>query len=346
MKNKKLWVRRASVIPVAALVVGLAACSSGGNGGANVAGVSVFSLSNQFLATEADLVQQALTESGWMTKPTTDAGASIDQQVTDINNLLSAGATGLIIDPADSAGIVPALNAAEEAGVPVVLVDVGASGGKAYMTVRVDNSAAAAQACEQMGKLLVAAGKPNATILELQGIMAQQAGQQRSEGFNKCMAEKFPTMKIVSQPTDWVAEKAADATQTVTASQQVDAIYMHSDCALLTGVLSALSQGGLDKPVGDAGHIVLGAIDGCPAALEAIGTGIMDFTVEQPLVKYAELSVRFLNDARDGVVPTEGADKDGGVITKINTGYEYIIPATLVTLENVKENSLWGNRAK
>ncbi|MEI7447753.1 MAG: substrate-binding domain-containing protein, partial [Burkholderiales bacterium] len=126
--------------------------TAAGGGGAKLgkAGVSVFSLSNEFLASEAKLAAAALGAGGWEALPPVDAKASVDQQVTDVNNLIAAGVAGLVIDPADSAGIVPALNAAEKAGVPVVLVDVGASGGKAYMTVRVDNAAAAAQVCDQM----------------------------------------------------------------------------------------------------------------------------------------------------------------------------------------------------
>lgn len=327
----------------------LAACGSsdgGGVSGEKVAGVSVFSLSNQFLASEAQLTQSSLKTNGWSTKPTRDAKASVDQQVTDVNNLIAAGATGLIIDPADSSGIVPALKSAERAKVPVVLVDVGATGGKAYMTVRVDNTKAAAQVCEEMGKQLTEAGKDKGTVLELQGILAQQAGRERTKGFDDCMAKNYPNIKIVRQPTDWDAQKAADATQTVTSSQQIDAIYMQSDCAMLTGVLSALKQAGKDAPAGSKGHIILGALDGCPASLTAIRGGQMDFTVEQPLVKYAELAAKFLTDAAAGKKITVGPDGNGGEIVKAPTGYENIVPATLVTKSNVEDETLWGNAAK
>jgi ABC-type sugar transport system substrate-binding protein len=322
--------------------------TASGGGGAELgkAGVSVFSLSNEFLASEAKLAAAALSAGGWEALPPVDAKASVDQQVTDVNNLIAAGVAGLVIDPADSAGIVPALNAAEKAGVPVVLVDVGASGGKAYMTVRVDNAAAAAQVCDQMGKMLTEAGKPNGTVLQLQGILAQQAGQQRTSGFDECMAKNYPDIKIIRQPTDWDAKKAADATQTVVSSETVDAIYMHSDCALLTGVQSALKQIGKLTPKGDPNHIILGAIDGCAAALDAIRAGTLDFTVEQPLVTYASLSAKYLTDAANGVQPTEGPAAPSGKIVKNVTGYEHILDAVLVTDKNVEDADRWGNAAK
>lgn len=357
--------QRLAIAAAASVMLLLAACgsdsessdttASGGSsettaagGGAKLgkAGVSVFSLSNEFLASEAKLAAAALGEAGWEALPPVDAKASVDQQVTDINNLIAAGVAGIVIDPADSAGIVPALNAAEKAGVPVVLVDVGASGGKAYMTVRVDNAAAAAQVCDQMGKMLTEAGKPNGTVLQLQGILAQQAGQQRTSGFDECMAKNYPDIKIIRQPTDWDAKKAADATQTVVSSETVDAIYMHSDCALLTGVLSALKQIDRLAPKGDPDHIILGAIDGCAAALDAIRAGTLDFTVEQPLVTYASLSAKYLTDAANGVQPTEGPAAPSGKIVKNVTGYEHILDAVLVTDQNVEDADRWGNAAK
>jgi ribose transport system substrate-binding protein len=315
-------------------------------GSKRIAGVSVFSLSNLFLASEAKLVQAALTEAGWEVRPPVDAKAAVDQQVTDINNLIAAGATGLVIDPADSAGIVPALNAAEKAGVNVVLVDVGAKAGKAYMTVRVDNTAAAAQAAAQMGKLLTEAGKTSGTVLELQGMLSQEAGRQRSSGFGEYMAQHYPNIKIVRQPTDWDAKKAADATQTVASSMAIDAIYLHSDCALLTGVLSALKQIGRLYPKGDPKHIILGGIDGCPVALDAIRAKTLDFTVEQPLRTYATLSAKYLSDAANGVPATEGDDGKGGRVVKNVTGHEHIVKATLVTEETVNDPILWANATR
>ena len=311
-----------------------------------IGAVSIFSLANEFLASEAKLATASLAALGWETLPIVEAQSSVEQQVTDVNNLIAAGATGIIIDPADSAGIVPALNAAEKAGVKVVLMDVGATGGKAYMTVRVDNAEAGAAACSQMGKLLQQGGKANGTILELQGIMAQQAGQQRSSGFHDCMKANFPDIKIISQPTDWDPSKAADATQTVLASQKIDAIYMHSDCALLSGVLAALKQADALRPVGDAGHIVTGAIDGCAAALDAIRAGSLDFTVEQPLVKYGEMAAKYLDDAINGVVVNPGDVPGNGKIVETVTGLEHIVPAVLITKENVEDPTNWGNAAR
>jgi ribose transport system substrate-binding protein len=338
MKNRKLK-------PILAGAISMLAASSA-VAQDRVGAVSIFSLANEFLSSEAKLATASLEALGWQTLPIVEAQTSVEQQVTDVNNLIAAGVTGIIIDPADSAGIVPALNAAEEAGVKVVLMDVGATGGTAYMTVRIDNAEAGGVACMQMGTIMTEAGKGNGIVLELQGIMAQQAGQQRSSGFHECMAANFPDIQIVSQPTDWDPSRAADAVQTVLASQKIDAIYMHSDCALLSGVVASLRQADALLPASDPNHIITGAIDGCPAALTAIRTGELDFTVEQPLVKYGQLSAQYLEDAVNGVVHEVGDVPGNGRIVETVTGLEHILPAVLITLENVEAPSNWGNAAK
>jgi ABC-type sugar transport system substrate-binding protein len=214
------------------------------------------------------------------------------------------------------------------------------------MTVRVDNAAAGAQVAAQIGKLLAESGKTVGTVLELQGMLSQEAGRQRSAGFAEYMAKNHPNIKIIKQPTDWDARKAADATQTVVSSVPIDAIYMHSDCALLPGVLSALKQTGRLFPKGDPKHIILGSIDGSPLAIESIRAKTLDFMVEQPLLTYAKLSAKYLSDAVQGLPATEGEDGKGGRIIKSATGHEHIVKATLVTEENVNDPTLWGNSAK
>ena len=126
----------------------------------------------------------------------------------------------------------------------------------------------------------------------------------------------------------------------------IDAIYLHSDCALLTGVLSALKQIGRLYPKGDPKHIILGGIDGCPVALDAIRAKTLDFTVEQPLRTYATLSAKYLSDAANGVPATEGDDGKGGRVVKNVTGHEHIVKATLVTEETVNDPTLWANATR
>lgn len=309
-----------------------------------VFGFSMPFLTNEFFIALNDLTVDRMEAEGWNVLSTTDAQQQADKQVQDVRDLIAAGATALAVDPFDSGAIVPALDAAEEAGVPVVLVDVGADGGNAFMSIRADNYGAGATVCEEIGaRLIERYGEPTGTVLQLQGELASVAGRDRTDGFEDCMEENFPEVNIISRPTQWRGEEAANAAETVVAAEPVDAIYLQSDCGMLQPVQSVLRSAGYDTRVGDDDHIIIGAIDGCPHALDAIREGTLDFTVEQPLNDYAHRVAFYLEAALAGESFEVGPDGFGGEIVEVATGLENLVPATLVTADNVEESTLWGN---
>ena len=68
-------------------------------------------------------------------------GNEAAQQIIDVKALIAQGVQALIINPADSAAIGPALDYAKSKNIPVVTVDVAPSQGSVYMIVRADNTA-------------------------------------------------------------------------------------------------------------------------------------------------------------------------------------------------------------
>ena len=69
----------------------------------------------------------------------TNADGDFGKQITDVRNLVGAGAKGLIVVANDSKAIIPALDYAASKNVPVVSIDIGPDGGKLYAIVRADN---------------------------------------------------------------------------------------------------------------------------------------------------------------------------------------------------------------
>jgi ribose transport system substrate-binding protein len=341
---------KAAALALAVSLLVLSGCGSSSSTQAQtqkVLGISLPFLSNEFFIVLDKLMEKDLKADGWRILPFSNANQKVDQQITDVNNLIAEGATALIVDPFDSSGIIPALNAADKAHVPVVLVDVGATGGKAYMSVHSDNKQAGGQVCDQMGKVLGQKnGSPSGTVLELQGDLSGVAGLDRTSGFEDCMKAKYPAVRVIARPTHWNGTEAANATQTIVATQSIDAIYAQSDCGMAAPVIATLKQAGKLVPVGQSGHIVIGAIDGCPPTLDAIRNGTLDFTVEQPIVSYAQRCAYFLDAALKGKNFGAGQDGFGGQMVTAPTGLEDLPPLTLVTKDNVEDPNLWGNQAK
>ena len=130
MRRRKLW-----AILVLSTVVLSAACGSddgddgggasdGGGGGETLTvGMSWNNYNEERWAKwDEPAIQEALAAGG-AEYISTDAGSSTEQQLTDIENLISQGADALIVLAQDAEAILPAVQSALEQGIPVIAYD-------------------------------------------------------------------------------------------------------------------------------------------------------------------------------------------------------------------------------
>lgn len=301
--------------------------------------------SSPFLTDPGQVVQVKFAEGaaakdGVTLLPPTNANGDAAKQVTDIRNLVSAGAQAIIVGATDSQAIVPAVNFANSKNVPVIATDIPPNGGKLYMIVRADNLEMGDKICKAMGEKLGGKGK----VLSLMGDQANAAGRDRTEGFNKCLAANYPGIELIERPTQWKPEKATALAQTiVTATPDLSAIYMQSDSIMLSGVMSVLKSASKLKKAGEEGHIYLASIDGTSRALQAVRDGYLDIVVSQPLDQYAQYSVHYAKAALEGKTFAEGPTDHGSVIKKEGDNLRDVLPSTVVTSENAADPGLWGN---
>jgi len=272
----------------------------------------------------------------------TNADSDSGQQITDVANLLSAGAKGLIVVANDSKAIIPALDQANNANVPVVAIDIGPDGGHVAAIVRTDNIGMGEIACKDMAKAIGEKGK----VLSLMGAQTSINGRERSEGFRECIQQNYPDIQLIERPTDWDPTKQANALQTVLAANpDLKGVFQQSDYAL-SPTLNVLKTAGKDAKVGEPGHIYNISIDGTPQGLDLVRQGVLDAEISQPLDGYAKYGLQYLNDALAGKdIPLGPTDHDSKVVM-FNGNKMDLLPAVLVTKDNVDDSSLWGNQAK
>ncbi|MEU3169211.1 sugar ABC transporter substrate-binding protein [Streptosporangium sp. NPDC006930] len=337
----------------AAAALTLTACSSGdttatgdsaASGEPTAADSGEIGFSESFLtdAFQVQLVKQLgeqATAAGVNLLPAVNADGDAAKQNADITTLLGRGVKGLIVVPVDSKAVAPAIDRANKQNVPVVTVDLGADSGKIYMVVRADNVFMGTAACEYMGKQINGEG----TVLDLQGDLATQNGQDRSKGFTTCMAEKFPNVKVISKPMNWKPDECATQAQTVLSTEKLTGLFMGSESVCLAGVQQALRQQGKLTKVGDADHIVTVGIDGSKAALEAVREGTLDAVVSQPLDLYAKYGIQYIKDAIEGKTYQAGPTDHDSTIVEVGESLQDLLPSPTVTKENVDDPSLWGN---
>jgi len=341
--------KKVVVIAFLAMVV-LAGLWANGQSGAAPAddgtvsiGYSPKFLKDDFQVLLLDAIKSGIEERGWALTGAPDANGNAEKQVSDLENLLAAGASALVMVPYDGAGVVPAIKRANEMGIPVFAIDDGPSGGDVAATVRADNVDAGVQGAEEMiRRLKNDPDWPNVTVLELQGGLLTVNGRDRSEGFYKTMRELAPNVEVIQQPTEWTADMAADATQNVlTQYPDLDGIFMASEL-MAAAVNARLAEAGRGAPVGDPESCIRVAIDGTPAGLDLIREGALDATVSQPLSGYASKTLELVQLALDGG-SLEVGEYDDGRVVMTDVGPQYQLYATLVTADNVEDPAHWGN---
>lgn len=208
----------------------------------------------------------------------TDAQNSTEKQVADVEDLLAQGVNYLFLPPIEYEGLVPALDACKEAGVPVILIDRLANGtfGEDYAAfIASDFIWEAQQAADWIAGKLGGKGK----IVELTGTVGASVAIDRSKGFSDQLAAKYPDMEIVaSQTANFTRAEAQKVMENIIQSigTEFDAVYSASD-EMALGAIQAMKAAGI-KVGGDGGVVVVG-IDGEREAVESILAGEMAATI-------------------------------------------------------------------
>ena len=267
--------------------------------------------------------------------------------------IAQGGLAGIIVHPIDSTLIVNAIEKANEAGIPVVNIVAGSTGGEVLATVRNDTLAEGTNACAVVVAGLEAKyGEVKGRVLEVHGGLQDDVAKGRSDGFMGCISE-YPNVSVVTTSTDgWQLTLAESGVRdALTANPDVDAIYSHADYfndAIEAGLVAANKL--FARP--DPNHIIWTSIDGAGHALERIKNGIMDQTSANPNYAYGEWAVKFLVDFIDnGNTPVVGT-----VIEEANTawsparieegpgGPHLVMTPFNVTPETADADFLWGNQ--
>lgn len=227
----------------------------------------------------------------------TNANGDAAQQVNDAINLLSQDIDALVLTPIDSNGITPAVEQANEMGVPVFTLDRGSDGGEITSFVETDNVAAGQQAAEWIGERMTERyGDATGNVVNLQGLIGTTAAASREEGFQAGLASLPGLIEVASQEGGFDQEKSLNAmTNILQAEAEIDAVFGANDDNTV-GALRAIDGAGRYAPPGDPEHIFIIGLDGTAQALDAIREGKQDATISQNPIRMAQRSLGYVND--------------------------------------------------
>ncbi|WP_108259960.1 sugar ABC transporter substrate-binding protein [Mangrovicoccus ximenensis] len=212
-----------------------------------------------------------------------DGRDDVARQLDQVKNFIATGVDAIIVNPVDTSATQALTAEAEAAGVPLVFVN--------RMPVNLetlpDNQAFVGSDERDSGTLetiavcdqLAAAGKTEADIYIMMGMLSNQAAVQRTQDIHdvidggKCAV----TLNIIDKQTaEWQRDTAQDLmTNWLSSGTPFDAVISNND-EMAIGAIQAIKAAGISME-----DVVIGGVDATQDALLAMAAGELDVTVFQ-----------------------------------------------------------------
>ena len=268
----------------------LAGCSgqnsnptTGDNGGENSdtprVALIMKSLANEFFSTMAKGAEQHQSEHADEYSLVVNGikdERDLGRQVALVEEMVASGVDAIVIAPADSKALVPALRRAQKAGVVVINIDnrldadVLEQEGISIPFVGPDNKAGA----RKVGEFVAGQLQEGDAVAILEGIRTSFNGQQRTAGFEQAI-EAANLKLVASQTAEWEMSKANTIASSILSEHpEVKAILAANDSMAL-GAVAAV------KSAGRSEDVLIAGFDNISAVQEAIREGKIVATADQ-----------------------------------------------------------------
>ncbi|HEX8188992.1 MAG TPA: sugar ABC transporter substrate-binding protein [Pyrinomonadaceae bacterium] len=242
----------------------------------------------------------------------------VEKQMQIVENLIQTRVAALCVTPSGSREIVPAIDKANRANVPVVIVDtrvdakaLSESGGRVATFIGSDNYEGGKIAGEFLAKKLGGKGK----VAVLEGIPGHETGDSRLRGFREALKASPGVEIVASQTANWERDQGFNVFQNILQSHpDVQAVFACSDLMAL-GAVEAVAA------AKKTGQIAVVGFDATAEARKAITGGTMDASVAQ-------------SPAQMGALAVENAFK---LLKGEQVNSEFVVPIKLITRENAAQ---------
>jgi ribose transport system substrate-binding protein len=267
---------------------------------------STASLGNVFWQRVTNGVREEAEQAGAQIS-VVDAQGDARKQLSDIEDLVEQRVDAILISPYQSDPIVPAVRAANDSKIPVVIVDIGVKGGEYAALIISDNFAGGRLAGEFIAKKIGRRG-PVAHISAQPGV---ENARKRGQGFAQVMKERG--IKIVASQSAYSERaKGMDVMENILqAHPDIRGVFCENDEMALGATRALIGAGRKD--------VVVVGFDGNPDALDAIRRGELAATVAQQPEEMGRMGVRIALKALNGEMVQQTVQ----------------VPVTLITRDNV-----------
>ena len=300
--SKKLMVLFLAVITV----MSVAACGGGGSGSGKV-----YYLNHKDGDGFTDLIKDsfdAKAKSAGMSVEFRDAKGDGNLQIDQLKEAIAAKPSAIVLLAVDGTAIIPTVEKANEAGIPIVITNRGLAGGK-YISSMSDDKEAGRMQGEYMAKNLPQGAK----IVYLEGETGHTGSMARWEGFKEACLDKRPDVQLLTRAVaNWsTADAIKDMTLWLKLFPQIDGVVAGND-GMAVGAVQAL------KDANRLNGCLVTGVDATADALKLIQAGEMSQTVKQDAAGQADGLFTLIDSCLKGKVPTENITVPFTSITKEN----------------------------
>jgi len=194
-----------------------------------------------------------------------------EEQIRAIEDSIAKKVAAIVLVPSDSKGIIPGIEKANAAGIPVINVNTKALGGKTETFIAVENFDAAKKVAEAMAQKLNKKGK----VIILEGVPGAQSAMDLHAGTLEGL-KPYPDIKVVASQT--AKFQRAEAMKVMEDLLQrypdIDAVLAAND-EMALGAIEAIDA------AKKTGKILVSGLDANKDAVKAIADGKMTLSCDK-----------------------------------------------------------------
>jgi galactofuranose transport system substrate-binding protein len=291
MSAKHRLAQAIGMTTVGALALGLAACGgdSGGDDGVTTIGFVAVGPEGAWREANETNIQDTFTEeAGYELKYAPATNLDQKSQIDAFTSFVDEGVDVILLSATEATGWEDSLKRAQEAEIPVILLDRGIEPDDTdlYVTrIAPDNI----EVSTAVADWAVSAFPDGANYFVLEGPAGVSVVNERNEGFDAVAGAQSSLVKVGAQTANWSTEEAKSVVETVLKSNNNDVqfIFAQND-EMGLGAVQAVQEAGLTPGV----DVKIATIDGTKGALEALAAGELSFVAEyNPLFGETALDV-------------------------------------------------------
>ncbi len=272
-----------------------------------------------------------------------DAQNEANRQLNQLEDVIALQPKAIIMNAVDFDAIVPGIEKARAAGIPVLNYDRQIRSTEFDLTSVAGTVEIGQVAAGEAIRLLTERhGEPKGTVLQILGDPGDNYTLDIQQGFEQRMAAEAPNVEIITKAAmQWEASNAADIVEDqLLVNDQIDLIFGHA-AHLTVPIISILESKGKQP-----GEIMLMASNGAPVGLDNIRSGWQQVEVEQPLYAQVYALAMFVDKIIAGEPLEPGTYDVIGLSSELSIedwGPNIKIPGAAITPENVDDTRFWGN---